>query len=175
MKSNPDTIQIVKEDVDEEGQLYQLYIDGGRRACLRHLKEKVSLYFDVAGDFQWQEAKVFIQGLLKLVELGDKLADDETEVEQLLHEPTEKEIEMAKAKAKAKQAKADKKAKKPGEKKETAATMFQELIMTGNLTDDKIFEKVATKFGLDQKKRSYVAWYRNKLVKDGKKPPATKE
>jgi hypothetical protein len=64
---------------------------------------------------------------------------------------------------------------KSGEKRETAAALFCDLIMAGNLTDDKIFAKVKDKFGLDDKKRSYVAWYRNKLKKDGKKPPEAKE
>jgi hypothetical protein len=51
--------------------------------------------------------------------------------------------------------------------RESAAAMFKELIMKGTMTDDKIFEKVQAKFGLDDKKRSYVAWYRNDLIKKG--------
>ena len=98
---------------------------------------------------------------------------------------TKQEFEMATKKkpagsAPAKKAPAKAPAKKAaakpaGEKKESAAQMFQELIMEGKLTDDKIFEKVQAKFGLDDKKRSYVAWYRNYLTKQGKKPPAAKE
>jgi hypothetical protein len=67
------------------------------------------------------------------------------------------------------------KEKKPMEKKEpreSAAAMFKELIMAGNLSDDKIFERVQDKFNLDPKKRSYVAWYRNDLSKKGMNPPA---
>ncbi|UOF79473.1 hypothetical protein [Caudoviricetes sp.] len=65
--------------------------------------------------------------------------------------------------------------KEPGEKKPSAANMFKELIMEGNLTDAKIFEKVQKAFGLDDNKRSYVKWYRNDLTKKGMKPPAAKE
>lgn len=63
-----------------------------------------------------------------------------------------------------------------GERKPTAAQMFQELIMSpGGRTDDQIFAEVKKKFGLDDKKRGYVAWYRNHLKKAGKNPPAPKE
>lgn len=54
----------------------------------------------------------------------------------------------------------------------SAGQMFQGLIMEGKLTDDEIFAQVQKKFGLDDKKRSYVNWYRNHLKKDGKNPPA---
>ena len=63
---------------------------------------------------------------------------------------------------------------KAGEKRESAAQMFQDLIMAGKLTDDQIFEKVQEKFGLDEKKRGYVKWYRNHLKKQGKNPPEPK-
>lgn len=173
--ANPTTIKIVKE-VEDGCDIYQLYIDGGRRACLTHTNDKVSLEIQFAGDFPWGEARVFVQGLVKLAEVGDRLANDTTAVEQLLHEPTDEEIDMATKKKAAKAKKsAAKERTKTGEKRETAAAMFQELIMAGSLTDDKIFAKVKDKFGLDDKKRSYVAWYRNKLIKDGKKPPAAKE
>lgn len=56
----------------------------------------------------------------------------------------------------------------------SAAAMFQGLIMEGKLTDDEIFALVKEKFGLDDKKKSYVNWYRNKLKKDGKNPPEAK-
>lgn len=119
-------------------------------------------------------------------------SDDALEVLGRFIKLTKKDIEMAtkkpaaKAAAKtakgapakkttAKAAKAAPAAK--GEAKaprESAAAMFKELIMAGNLTDAKIFEKVSTKFGLDEKKKTYVAWYRNKLTKDGANPPAAK-
>jgi hypothetical protein len=63
---------------------------------------------------------------------------------------------------------------KPGEKKPSAAQMFQDLIMAGKLTDDQIFEKVQAEFGLDEKKRGYVKWYRNHLKKQGQNPPEAK-
>jgi hypothetical protein len=63
---------------------------------------------------------------------------------------------------------------KPGEKKMSAAQMFQDLIMAGKLTDDQIFEKVQAEFGLDEKKRGYVKWYRNHLKKSGANPPEAK-
>lgn len=81
---------------------------------------------------------------------------------------TDPVVEAPKAKA----AKAP--AKKDGEKRESAAQMFQDLIMAGKLTDDQIFEKVQEKFGLDEKKRGYVKWYRNHLKKQGKNPPEPK-
>lgn len=62
----------------------------------------------------------------------------------------------------------------PKEKKPSASAMFCELIMAGKLTDDQIFAKVQEKFGLSDDKKSYVKWYRNKLTKDGQKPPAAK-
>lgn len=63
---------------------------------------------------------------------------------------------------------------KAGEKKPSAAQMFQDLIMAGKLTDDQIFEKVQAEFGLDEKKRGYVKWYRNHLKKSGANPPEAK-
>ena len=63
---------------------------------------------------------------------------------------------------------------RPGEKHESAAQMFKDLIMEGRLTDDQIFEKVREKFGLDDKKRGYVSWYRNNLKKQGANPPEAK-
>lgn len=65
-------------------------------------------------------------------------------------------------------------AAKAGKKRPSAAQMFQDLIMQGELTDDQIFEKVQAEFGLDEKKRGYVKWYRNYLRKQGKNPPEPK-
>jgi negative regulator of replication initiation len=62
-----------------------------------------------------------------------------------------------------------------GAKRATAAQLFKDLIMAGKHTDDQIFKQVQEKFGLDDKKRGYVAWYRNHLVKEGAKPPKAKE
>jgi hypothetical protein len=74
----------------------------------------------------------------------------------------------------AKTAKPAAKPAKAGEKKPSAAQMFQDLIMAGKLTDDQIFEKVQAEFGLDEKKRGYVKWYRNHLKKQGANPPEAK-
>lgn len=78
--------------------------------------------------------------------------------------------------AKTKSAKATSKTEAPWSEsgRETAAKLFQALIMEGKLTDDQIFEQVKAKFNLDEKKRSYVRWYRNHLAKQGKNPPAAK-
>jgi len=86
---------------------------------------------------------------------------------------TDTEVKEPKAKV-AKPAAKPAKATKPGEKKLSAAQMFQDLIMAGKLTDDQIFEKVQAEFGLDEKKRGYVKWYRNHLKKQGQNPPEAK-
>lgn len=62
-----------------------------------------------------------------------------------------------------------------GGRGESAASMFRELIMAGKQTDDQIFAAVKKKWGLDDNKRGYVAWYRNDLRKKGKKPPEARE
>lgn len=67
--------------------------------------------------------------------------------------------------------KAATKPKKTGEKRQSAAQLFQDLILEGKLTDNQIFARVKAKYGLDDKKRGYVGWYRNHLKKLGKKPP----
>lgn len=59
-----------------------------------------------------------------------------------------------------------------GTPRESAASLYKELIMGGKLTDDQIHAAVAKKFG--DKPRSYVSWYRNHLKKAGLKPPAPK-
>lgn len=69
---------------------------------------------------------------------------------------------------------ADGKPVPPKKKEVSAAARFQELIMQGTMTDDKIFEAVQKEFGLPASKRGYVGWYRNYLKKNGKNPPAAK-
>jgi len=64
--------------------------------------------------------------------------------------------------------------KSTGEKRHSAAQMFQDLIMQGKLTDDQIFAKVKAEFNLDDGKRGYVGWYRNHLRKQGQNPPDAK-
>ena len=73
------------------------------------------------------------------------------------------------AAAKPSEAKPD--TKPAGDKPESAGAMFKRLIMEGKLTDDAIFTQVQAAHNLDDKKRSYVAWYRNDLAKNGKSPP----
>lgn len=89
--------------------------------------------------------------------------------------PEEKEAKKQANLAKLRELNEAKKAKRaaegPKERKPSAASRFKELIMAGKLTDDKIFEAVQKEFGLDDSKRSYVAWYRNQLRKDGQNPP----
>lgn len=60
------------------------------------------------------------------------------------------------------------------EGKRSAADAFREHIRAGKLTDDAIFAAVQKEFGLDDKKRGYVSWYRNDLRKKGEKVPDAK-
>lgn len=91
--------------------------------------------------------------------------------------PNAKKTAAKKAAAKKPAAKTAPKAKKEaGDKKprESAAGLFCDLIRAGKLSDDQIFAKVQEKFGLDDKKRSYVSWYRNYLRKNGETVPDAK-
>jgi hypothetical protein len=90
--------------------------------------------------------------------------------------------EKVKAVASAKPAKAKKAAKtngsakkEAGKPRESAAQLFKDLIMQGDLTDKQIFARVKQKYELDDGKFGYVKWYRNALVKAGQKVPAAKE
>jgi hypothetical protein len=69
---------------------------------------------------------------------------------------------------------AKKNSTKSGGAYSSAAQMFKALIMAGKLTDDEIFAAVQAEFSLDDKKRGYVKWYRNNLIKQGENPPAAK-
>lgn len=65
--------------------------------------------------------------------------------------------------------------KKPRARQETAARMFQDLIMEGKLSDEQIFAKVQAKFGLSDDKKWYTNWYRHYLRrKKGLNPPDAK-
>ncbi len=77
-------------------------------------------------------------------------------------------------KAPAKKAPAKKAARGSASGYTSAAQAFQGLIMEGKLTDDQIFAAVQEQFGLDDKRRSYVGWYRNNLRKKGENPPEAK-
>lgn len=171
--------KIVKE-VTDTGETYSLVVSDARIAELTIINSedkapRIMLEFLAVGNFDWRESQHWIPGLVKLAAVAEGLTGSKPNVEGLLHTPTEKEIDMAKAKAKKKAAKAAKKSGAPAAPRESAAQMFKDLIMEGKKTDDQIFAAVKAKFKLDDKKRSYVAWYRNSLVKDGKKPPAAKE
>ncbi len=65
--------------------------------------------------------------------------------------------------------------KEPTQKMPSAAQRFKDLIMDGKLTDNQIFEKVKAEFGLDEKKRGYVKWYRAHLKKSGMNPPEVQQ
>lgn len=150
--------------VDKFGQLYEVLADyPATRAA--------QLYAGYAQSLG--ASKSAMEYLGRIIKLSPK------EIEMATAKKTAAKAAPAKSAAKgkapaAKAPKAEKVAKEPGEKRESAAQMFKDLIMEGKLTDDKIFEKVQAKFGLDEKKRSYVAWYRNDLTKKGANPPAAK-
>lgn len=146
--------------------------------------KEFGLLYEVQADYPAERAATLY------VQYSHSIGASEEALEFLGHivKLSPKDIEMASkkpaAKAAAKKAAPAKAAAKKapakaaGEKKErgpSAASMFKELIMAGGKTDDQIFAAVQKKFGLDDKKRSYVAWYRNDLTKKGEKPPAAKE
>ncbi len=69
-----------------------------------------------------------------------------------------------------------KKATGEAKQRSGAAATFREMIMAGKLTDDQIFVEVRKRHpDVTEDKRHYVAWYRNQLKKQGKKPPAAKQ
>lgn len=51
--------------------------------------------------------------------------------------------------------------------KRSAAQMFRELILSNSYDDDTIFKMVQKEFDLDDKKRSYVSYYRRELQQKG--------
>ena len=59
--------------------------------------------------------------------------------------------------------------------RETAASEFKRLILEDKLADTEIFKAVQKKFGLDDKKRGYVSYYRSELRKNGLSPPPKKQ
>lgn len=159
---------------------------------VHHMMEKdFNVIFSPIPDYPVERAaKLYVGVATKLGGTSDAMA----ELEKLVR-VTKEEKEMAatattskkgkvKSKAKAKtktKAKVKTKSKSNGAKKdgdrkprESAASMFKELILKGSQTDDQIFAEVQKKFQLDDTKRSYVAWYRNSLKKAGKNPPRAK-
>lgn len=157
--------------------------DARYRPMLEYPIEKAaSLYASYARTIgATQEAMSFLSSA---VELSQKEIDMAVAKKKDTAKATEEK--KAPAKAASKKAPAEKPAKKTASPKaekpakeskaprETAAQMFQDLIMAGKLTDDQIFAKVQEKFGLDEKKKGYVKWYRNHLKKQGKNPPEPK-
>lgn len=126
-----------------------------------------------------KEALDFLGKLIEITDKEYKMATTKKNAAAVKSATTK----VAKPKPKAKESKvaavkptATKAAKpvKGTDKKPSAAQMFQDLIMAGKLTDDQIFEKVQAEFGLEDKKRAYVSWYRNNLRKQGKNPPEPK-
>lgn len=55
-----------------------------------------------------------------------------------------------------------------------APNLFRELIMSGKWTNDQIFAKVREKYPMDDKRFTYVNWYRNQLKKEDMNPPPPK-
>jgi hypothetical protein len=174
--------RVARTGTDNDGvERWSLYTGSARVAelAVRRQGEKPPVFqleLLVAGWFRAGEVATFLAGLeelkAKLPELMNLKPTDAAEPRHI-----DKEIDMAKAK-KTTKAKGKTVAKKTGEAKaprETAAGMFRELILKGGQTDDQIFAAVQKKFSLGDEKRSYVAWYRNQLKKDGKNPPAAKE
>jgi hypothetical protein len=62
-------------------------------------------------------------------------------------------------------------AKEPKVKRPSVSSMICDLIMKGTMSDDQIFAEVQKEFDLDDSKRSYIAWNRNHLKKQGMNPP----
>lgn len=135
------------------------------------MEKAVQIYVDYAKTVG--ASKEVLKFLGQFVDVTQKEYDMATK-KAAATEAVEKPVKAeTKAKATTTKAKPEPKAKAAtGEKKPSAAQRFQELIMAGKLTDDKIFETVQKEFGLDDSKRSYVKWYRNHLTKQGKNPPA---
>lgn len=162
--------------------------EGGLDVCQRDVKDFDQEYLTALPDYPVpQAAKLYVQFAQHLGaspeamrELAQFIIISKKELDMATAKPvtaTTKPAAPAKttAAAKAKGAAAPKAAKAPKEKKPSAASRFQELIMAGKLTDDAIFEQVKKEFGLGDDKRGYVTWYRNHLRKTGKNPPAALE
>ena len=95
------------------------------------------------------------------------VADDTKKTAKIVEAKPEKKAKVEKVVAE----KQHKAAKAPKTETASAAATFKELIIKGTMTDDQIFATVQKKHGLDDSKRSYVAWYRNNLRKKGVELP----
>lgn len=76
-QSNPKTIEIREQTVlDGRRSLkaLELYIDGARLAAVeQQLNEKLKFRFYAAGAFDYQEARVWLQGLMELFVVAEAL------------------------------------------------------------------------------------------------------
>lgn len=76
-QSRSDSIEI-KERTVMDGRkplkVRELYIDGCRRACLEQQRNgDIRFRFDPVGSFHWQEAQVWLLGLLELSTHAEEL------------------------------------------------------------------------------------------------------
>jgi len=65
-------MEIRNESTDEEDK-FQLYVDGGPRACVVKRAGMVQLHWEVYGPQEWPKAKKLLQGLLELSVIADQL------------------------------------------------------------------------------------------------------
>jgi hypothetical protein len=123
-----------------------------------------------------KEALEYLGRVINVSKQEVEMATKKQQVTPKSSRKTEKPAKPGRAVAKPATAKSVKptKVSESSGRKPSAAQMFQDLIMAGKLTDDQIFEQVQAAFGLDEKKRGYVKWYRNYLRKQGKNPPEPK-
>lgn len=172
-----DGFKICVESVNNFDQQYQPLSDYPPDRCAK-------LYASYARDLgATEEVLTYLGQITPLSQLEKEMAIKKQATQEAVKETTAAKRAAAKSatkpatKAAAKKP-ATKAAAKPtetsGERKPSAAQRFQELIMAGKMTDDQIFATVKAEFGLDDKKRGYVHWYRNYLTKQGKNPPAAK-
>jgi hypothetical protein len=170
---------LVDYPVDKACRLYASYTKtaGATKEALEYLQRHTPITEE---DFNMATRKAALKAIEPEVKVKSKSKASTKEVPfdtkpQKAKAPAVKAAPKGKAPAKpAAKTKAEPKAKASGEKKRTASAAFCELIAEGKLSDDSIFAKVQKEFGLSDDKRSYVKWYRNKMIKDGLNPPGPK-
>ena len=181
-------LQIQEMEVTEFDQLYQPMVNyPAERACKLYLEYSLTIgaskevldHLSQIINVSKQECEMAIAKQQKTIsQLEDKRAAKKqnkvvSSTTSEVAEPAETKSVLPQAKAKAKVKGSS--VKEPTTKMPSAAQRFKDLIMGGGLTDNQIFEKVQIEFGLDEKKRGYVKWYRNHLKKSGLVPPAVQE
>lgn len=73
--SNEATIEIIESDAGPL-RVRELYIDGGLRASVeRRPSGAVKFRFYPAGAFDWQEAKIWLRGLMELAIHAEEMND----------------------------------------------------------------------------------------------------